>query len=648
MCRSYLAIPAVVYFVCVFVPNSHSRIRPTANVRPPNTAMAPTPIIIEPTDHILLVVPPDGGYGWVIMVASFLCNAIVDGTMYSFAIYIPDLTAALDATEMQITSIGSVYVSMYYLCGPLVSALINQCGFRTAAIGGTLLTAVGYASASFSHWYPAHVLLQGVLAGLGGGAAYAGAVIIVGYYFDKYRALATSVAVCGSGVGTMVLSRCLAMVLDRIGWEQTLRLQAGLVLIASALSVLYRPLQPTLVALHDGIALPVGGGGGSGAAGLGGGGGRDADADSTFMRSQIVGLDNVHVSSKNLQRNASYAMSTDTFSRYFREPTGGQRLSVSYRQRPRGKCMRWLRSPSRCCRDRHPHHRDSDILRTNVLDRQDLFYHGSLAQLPTAAAAAAASPLPAGPSQLDIVIASMKPQALADGGRPTTTASKCAGSSACCQVIGRLIDVSLFGSVTYIVMLASLFTYTLVMMIPYMFVVRRAQLNGVRPKDTEWLILYLALGNTVGRIVAGGSSFCSRVQPASLVGWSTIAAGLATLLSVFVIDSSKGGGAEWLWLHVSYALFIGFGMAFSQALRTVIYVQYMGLERLTAVFGLSTMVMGVAALIGTPLASALNERMGTLSGAFHFSGAMLITSGSIMLMLGSVNRWELNKRRGVV
>lgn len=585
-------------------------------------------IIIEPTEHILLVVPPDGGFGWVIMIASFLCNAIVDGTMYSFAIYIPTLAAALDASELQITGIGSVYVGLYYLCGPLASALINQCGFRAAAISGTLLTAIGYASASFTHWYPAHVLLQGVLAGLGGSVAYASSVIIVGYYFDKYRALATSVAVCGSGVGTMVLSRCLAEMLEDVGWQQTMRLQAGLVLVACALSVLYRPLHPTLVALHDGVVVPV----------CDDSGGRNAD--STFMRSQIVGLDNVHVSSLNLQRNASYAMSTDTFSRYFREPTGGRRSSVSYKLRPRSKCMRWLRAPWQCCRDRHPHHQDGDILRTKVLDRQDLFYHGSLAQLPTAAA-------PSGPSQLDIVIAAKKPLTLA-GGKQAPTASKidCCRSVAC-QVFGRLIDVSLFGSVTFVVMLASLFTYTLVMMVPYMFVVQRAQQHGVSAQHTEWLIMYLALGNTVGRIVAGCSSFCPRVQPASLVGWSTIAAGVATLLSVFVIGSSRSGGAQWLWLHVSYAVFIGFGMAFSQALRTVIYVQYMGLERLTAVFGLSTMVMGVAALVGTPLACALTETVGLMSGAFQFSGAMLIASGFIMLLLDAVHRWELNKRREI-
>ena len=33
-------------------------------------------------DATLPPVPPDGGYGWVIMIASFFCNIIVDGVCF--------------------------------------------------------------------------------------------------------------------------------------------------------------------------------------------------------------------------------------------------------------------------------------------------------------------------------------------------------------------------------------------------------------------------------------------------------------------------------------------------------------------------------------------------------------------------------------
>ena len=35
--------------------------------------------------------PPDGGWGWVVVVASFLCNMVLDGIGYSFGILLKPL-----------------------------------------------------------------------------------------------------------------------------------------------------------------------------------------------------------------------------------------------------------------------------------------------------------------------------------------------------------------------------------------------------------------------------------------------------------------------------------------------------------------------------------------------------------------------------
>lgn len=36
--------------------------------------------------------PPDGGWGWVVVFASFMINAIVDGVCYSFGIMLPEFS----------------------------------------------------------------------------------------------------------------------------------------------------------------------------------------------------------------------------------------------------------------------------------------------------------------------------------------------------------------------------------------------------------------------------------------------------------------------------------------------------------------------------------------------------------------------------
>ena len=46
----------------------------------------------------------------------------------------------------------------------------------------------------------------GVLTGLGFGLIYLPAIVSVSIYFEKKRAFATGIAVCGSGLGTFIMA----------------------------------------------------------------------------------------------------------------------------------------------------------------------------------------------------------------------------------------------------------------------------------------------------------------------------------------------------------------------------------------------------------------------------------------------------------
>lgn len=76
---------------------------------------------------------------------------------------------------------------------------------------------------------------------------YAPSLIIIGYYFEKYRALATGIAVCGSGFGVVIFSRGLATFVEHYGWKWTFRLEAGLVSLTCLISFLFAEVKPTLV-----------------------------------------------------------------------------------------------------------------------------------------------------------------------------------------------------------------------------------------------------------------------------------------------------------------------------------------------------------------------------------------------------------------
>ena len=63
------------------------------------------------------VVPPDGGWGWVIVAASFMCNAIVDGFIFSFGILLLLLINEFGQSKSKTAWIGSILSGFYLIAG---------------------------------------------------------------------------------------------------------------------------------------------------------------------------------------------------------------------------------------------------------------------------------------------------------------------------------------------------------------------------------------------------------------------------------------------------------------------------------------------------------------------------------------------------
>ena len=77
-------------------------------------------------------------------------------------------------------------------------------------------------------------------AGLGNSLIYLPSVVIVGVYFER-RALTTGIAVCGSGVGTIVFAPLVDYLLKVYGWRSTLLIEAGLLLNCCVSAAFYLP-----------------------------------------------------------------------------------------------------------------------------------------------------------------------------------------------------------------------------------------------------------------------------------------------------------------------------------------------------------------------------------------------------------------------
>ena len=119
---------------------------------------------------------------------------------------------------------------------------MNRFDARKVVIAGSILTAVSFAVSTFSPNIYAFYFFYSFLGGIGFGFIYLPAIVVVGQYFESKRALATGIAVAGSGFGTFVMPFLCQFSIDQFGWKFTLYMIALMVLACIFCGLLYKPL----------------------------------------------------------------------------------------------------------------------------------------------------------------------------------------------------------------------------------------------------------------------------------------------------------------------------------------------------------------------------------------------------------------------
>lgn len=112
-----------------------------------------------------VIMPPDGGWGWMVVLASFMCNLIVDGIIFSFATFLDSIAEEYQVTKADVTLVGSLMSGFYLIVGPFASAIANGYGFRLVAIFGSILASAGFALSSFSNSVTFLCITYGVIGG---------------------------------------------------------------------------------------------------------------------------------------------------------------------------------------------------------------------------------------------------------------------------------------------------------------------------------------------------------------------------------------------------------------------------------------------------------------------------------------------------
>ncbi|KAF6032580.1 hypothetical protein EB796_009181 [Bugula neritina] len=456
---------------------------------------------------------------------------------------------------------NSFLCGVYQLVGPIAGALVNAFGCRKVGIVGSIIAAIAFILSTFSKSIYVFQWTYGIMGGFGFGLMYLPAVIGVGFYFEKRRALATGIAVCGTGIGTFAMAPFASFLLTHLDWINAHYVLAGLLLQGCIFSSLMRPLTgrrrkpPKEADIHTAptiVVTPI----------QEENSGVAEDSMKHFQPTEVIELKprarNIAQSSSALHSNSKSQNPPKLHASAFIGPT--------------------TRTPSEIVEDLKRPLYIRNIFHSGVI-------HPSLE--PEDEVTRSSKSIPSVHHARWSCLNKL-PKPMAD-------------------VIAEMVDPYILKNRKMLLLcIANLFAMT-GFYVPIIFSADRAVGLGISKDNAAFLLSIMGMCNTIGRVLAGFVSYFPKVSPLLVNNVSTTLAGLSVLLTPFCTS------------YTTMALSIaGYGLFASTfiSLSPVIICNLVGLEKLTNGFGLICLVRGITAIAGPPLEGLLYDSTGDYDATF--------------------------------
>ena len=147
--------------------------------------------------NVQLLYKKDGPLSWCMCFVAFLCVMIQASVDYNFGLIIVPLMNDFNSDRSLVSWIGSIENGMLYISGLFASIGVKLYGLRAVLVCGGILGAVAFGTSALSSNVGVMMVTFGLLGGTGLGFIYTPSIIACSYYFERRRALATGISLCG-------------------------------------------------------------------------------------------------------------------------------------------------------------------------------------------------------------------------------------------------------------------------------------------------------------------------------------------------------------------------------------------------------------------------------------------------------------------
>ncbi|XP_063616210.1 monocarboxylate transporter 1-like [Cydia splendana] len=199
--------------------------------------------IYENTKKQYKLVPPDGGWAYMVWIAAIINFSVLTMFVPSIGMIFNSfyIKLGMGSTDIQVhNGVNSMCVAVGgFFSGPLMKVV----SLRKLSFFGATSATLGVFGLVFVNSYAMFILCQGILMGTGTGVLYNVACTAINDYFLKKRFMMTSLAQAISAIASIVAPLAIHWTAENYGYRATIILMAGVYLQTLVGSALQQPVK---------------------------------------------------------------------------------------------------------------------------------------------------------------------------------------------------------------------------------------------------------------------------------------------------------------------------------------------------------------------------------------------------------------------
>ncbi|XP_048517317.1 uncharacterized protein LOC109543010 isoform X3 [Dendroctonus ponderosae] len=187
------------------------------------------------------LVPPDGGWGWIVVIGASAVNLCTRSIEQSFGLLFGDLLRDLGVGTTGAAVIMSTLDALINFSGLFVGPLIRALSYRKVSVAGSILVASGLMLTSSANSMAHIIITYSIINGLGVGLTASATFVALNNYFVKRRGQAIGFSLAGTAFGMMLMPQAVTLLLDNYGFRAAILILGAFAANSLVGSVLLQP-----------------------------------------------------------------------------------------------------------------------------------------------------------------------------------------------------------------------------------------------------------------------------------------------------------------------------------------------------------------------------------------------------------------------